>query len=165
MTEEASDIPSPANSYVVVLRCSSSARFRPEEEQLVNLRNLPGIEGEMNVRLTTQWSDQGSYDAPLPRELLTEVRCDAASLDVATSASSSVASVLASVIAFTANVRSGTPEVHLAYDTTPGHSERAFVEVFLPDEQGLPGEGKLINPPEFTAVFEALTRSGESERL
>jgi len=73
--------------------------------------------------------------------------------------------MLASVSAFTANVRCGAPEVHLAYDSTPGRVEREFVEVFLPDEQGLPRAGRLINTGEFTAVFEAIDRSDETNRI
>lgn len=146
-----------ADSYTVVLRSSSAARFRPEEGQLLTVSGLPGIEGRMQIRIRTRWQELG-HDAPVPRELWVEVRCRATALDVAISVSSSVARVLTSLIAFTANVRCGVPEVHLAYDSTPGHSERDFVEVFLPDEQGLPNEGRLINPAELTAVYESFKR-------
>lgn len=153
--------PSTANTYTIVLRCPSSARFRPEEGQLVTLSGVPDLQGQVETRLRTRWLDQG-HDAPLPRELWLEVRCESAALDLAISASTSVSRLLASIVAFTANVQCGAPEVHLAYDSTPGHSERDFMEVFLPDEQGHPREGRLVNTDEFTAIFEALDQSGDA---
>ncbi len=48
------------------------------------------------------------------------------------------------MIAFVSNVRVGPIETHLAFDSDPGKTEREFVEVFLPDERGLVGDGRMI---------------------
>jgi hypothetical protein len=68
-------------------------------------------------------------------------------------------------MAFCANVTVGSPEIHIAYDASAGVARREFLEVFIPDERGLPAEGRLTSPAEFTAVFEALTQSPEAERI
>jgi hypothetical protein len=76
-----------------------------------------------------------------------------------------LARYLAAIVAFTANVQTGVPEVHIAYDSTPGEARRDFMEVFLPDEQGAPSSGRRIEPAEFTVVFEALDSTSEASRL
>jgi hypothetical protein len=48
------------------------------------------------------------------------------------------------MIAFVANVRVGTIEAHLAFDSDPGKTDRELVEVFLPDERGGIAEGRII---------------------
>jgi hypothetical protein len=48
------------------------------------------------------------------------------------------------MIAFVANVRVGPVEAHLAFDSAPGKTERELLEVFLPDERGVVGEGRII---------------------
>lgn len=148
----------------MILRCSSSARFRPEEGQEFFLRQFPGFAGDVRVRVRTRWIDQG-HEAPLPRELWFECKGASDSLDSAMSGSLSAARMLCSLIAFAANVRTGTPEVHIAFDSTEGRQEREFLEVFLPDEEGLPREGRRIVTDEVKALFEALTASGEAKRL
>jgi len=151
-------------TFTVVLRCRSAARFRPEEGQIVTIANVAGVDGEMAVRMRTRWLDEG-FESPTPRELWLDARCTARTLETAISASTGVARLLAAIAAFTANVASSAPEVHIGFDSTPGVSEREFVEVFLPDERGLPSEGRLINTDEFAAAFERLTSSDESSRL
>ena len=154
----------PASECTVVLRCPSSARYKPEEGQEFFLREFPGFDGDMRVRVRTRWLDQG-HEAPLPRELWFECKCSTDSLDSAMSGSLSATRMLCSLIAFAANVRTGTPEVHIAFDSTAGRQEREFLEVFLPDEQGLPREGRLVVTAELTALFGALTSSDEVKRL
>lgn len=87
------------------------------------------------------------------------------SLDQAASLATSVARFLTSILAFAANVQTGIPEVHIAYDSTPGHSEREFLEAFLPDERGIPREGRVVKAAEFDLVLQGTLASPESERL
>jgi hypothetical protein len=152
------------NTYRVALRCASSARFLPEEAQHIRVQGVDGAVGPIDITLQTRWQNEG-FEAPTPRELWVDALVRTRSLDQAASLATSVARLLTSVLAFTANVQTGIPEVHLAYDSTPGHSEREFLEVFLPDERGIPREGRSVKASEFNNVLTRVLSSSESERL
>ena len=151
-------------TFVVVLRAPSSARFKPEEGQEFSLPNVPGSAGTVRLRLRTRWVDEG-FDAPTPRELWIEALGPAPSLDEAVSKFSAASRFLATLLAFCANATVGTPEVHIAYDASAGCTERDFMEVFLPDESGLPREGRLVRTDEFSEVFKKLDESDEKSRI
>jgi hypothetical protein len=130
------------SEYTVVCRAASSARFLPEEgfEQHVH---IPAIgPGTARVRAFSRWAPDGPH--PVPRELVIEVKGRAGTLAQAGSTFSELAREIANMIAFVANVRVGPVEAHLAFDSDPGKSEREFLEVFLPDERGLVGDGCLV---------------------
>jgi len=149
---------------MVVLRAPSSARFKPEEGQEISLSNLPGIAGTVRLRLRTRWVDEG-FEALIPRELWIEALGPAPSLDEAVTKFSAAGRFLATILAFCANATVGTPEVHIAYDASAGRTEREFMEVFLPDERGLPREGRLARTDEFSDVFKKLDESDELQRI
>jgi hypothetical protein len=151
-------------TFLVVLRAPSSARFAPEEGQEIFLPDVPGIAGTVRLRLRTRWVDE-SFEAPTPRELWIEALGPAPSLDDAVSKFSAAGRFLATLLAFCANATVGTAEVHIAYDASPGSNEREFMEVFLPDERGLPREGRLARTSEFSEVFKKLDESDEKVRI
>jgi hypothetical protein len=132
-----------AAEYVVVLRARSAARFLPEEGWELLLDAVPGLGlGPVRIRAATRWVAVGGHT--LPRELIVEVRGHATSLDEAVAKFGTVARPIATMAGFVANVRIEELDVHLAYDSTPGKTERAFAEVFLPDEQGGVTDGRFI---------------------
>ena len=134
--------PDDAPEFTVVLRARSAARFLPEEGWEI-LLNAPSLDLEsVRVRAFTRWVDETGKQ--LPRELVLEVRGGAGSLDEAVGKFAAVARPLATLLGFVANVIVGTLEVHLAYDSTPAHEEREFLETFLPDEHGAVSEGRII---------------------
>jgi hypothetical protein len=126
----------------VVLRASSSAFFLPEEgwEHYFSLAGL-GLD-TVRTRTFTRWVTEGTIS--VPRELVIEVKGRAESLDEAGAKFSVIARPIANMIAFVANVRVGPIEAHLAFDSDPDRTEREFVEVFLPDEQGGFSGGRII---------------------
>jgi hypothetical protein len=67
----------------------------------------------------------------VPRELTIEIRGHAGSLEEAAAKFPVIASPIAAMVGFTANVKVGSLEVHLAYECTAGVTERRFLEVFL----------------------------------
>jgi hypothetical protein len=152
-------------TYIVVLRARSSARFLPEEGFSVSFNDVPGCAGPVRFGLRTRWVDEG-HAAPLPRELWIEARGPAPSLDHAITVFGSFGRSFANLLAFTANTPAETPEVHLAYDATPGVTEREFVEIFLADERGHPREGQIARTSEMVAVFSGLQqRADQAPRL
>jgi len=127
----------------VVLRALSSARFLPEEGWEFHLESVAGLGlGAVRVRTFTRWVAIGGDS--VPRELIVEVRGRAGSLDEAAGKFQMIASPVAAMIGFTANVRVGPLEVHLAYECTAGATERQFLEVFVPDERGAVTDGRII---------------------
>jgi hypothetical protein len=129
--------------FIVVLRARSSARFLPKEGWQIDLDAVPDLElGAVRVRTFTRWVANGEH--PIPRELIVEVRGQADSLDEAIEKFGMIARPIATMAAFVANVRAGPLEIHLAYDCNVNHTEREFVEVFLPDERGNVTEGRII---------------------
>jgi hypothetical protein len=143
-----------SNEYIVVLRARSSARFLPEEGCEFNIA-VPGLGlGHVRVRTYTAWS--GTAEQSIPRELIIEVRGPAPSLDEAVTKFATIARPIATMAGFVANVRVGLLEVHLAYDCTPDHDNREFVETFLPDQTGAVGEGRLIRQHLMTPACMAL---------
>ncbi len=128
---------------IVVLRAQSSARFLPEEGWELNFDAVPGLGlGAVRVRIFTRWVASGEHS--LPRELIVEVRGHAASLEEAIAKFGVVGRPIATMAGFVANVRVGPLELHLAYDCTPGSTDRPFLETFLPDESGAVAEGRII---------------------
>jgi hypothetical protein len=139
-------------------------RFRPEQGSVFTFQDMPDAHGDLVLRIRTRWVDDG-HEEPLPRELWLEGKLRADSMDEAISIATRCARLLVAIGAFCANVRSGIPEVHLAYDSTPGQDEHEFMEVFLPDETGMPSEGRLVEPDEYVQVFLALNASREAKRI
>ncbi len=125
-----------------MLRALSSARFLPEEGWELNLA-VPHLGlGAVRIRTFTRWV--GSAEQLMPRELIVEVRGRAVSLDEAIAKFGIIVRPIATMAGFVANGRVGPLEVHLAYDCTPGSTDRPFLEVFVPDEHGPVTEGRII---------------------
>ncbi len=157
--------PARANAqYTVVLRAHAAARFLPEEgwEIVVNAPSMD-VEG-VRLRTFTRWVDDGGQQ--VPRELVVEVRGQTGSLDEATAKFAALARPLVTLVGFVANVLVGPLEVHLAYDSTPSSSDRAFLETFLPDEHGAVSEGRIIRRHLLEAAGPAyITLTADSARV
>lgn len=149
--------------YVVVLRASSAARFLPEKGCRLDLDDIEGVEGRLEVKLRTRWVNSG-FEAPIPRELWIEARGKFASVDNAAALASAVSSSLCVLLAFCANTYVGTPELHLAFDASADCSEREFVQSFLPDETGLIKEGRIVKADELATLTAAFISSKEQAR-
>jgi hypothetical protein len=147
-----------------VLRAPSSARFLPEEGLEITLNVSDMDLQSLRLRAFTRWVNEGSNQ--IPRELIIEVRGRCGSLDDATTKFGAVARPFATIIGFVANVMVGAVEVHLAYDSTPSHEDRAFLETFLPDERGGVMAGRIVRCDLLEAVVTAVIASGpSSERV
>lgn len=112
-------------------------------------------DGLAEVRVLTNWVESG-FDHPLPRELWFDVRLEASSVDEAISRARVLVSGFAAVVAFSTNAEIGTIEPHIAFDSTHGVSERAFVEYFVPDERGLIPPSREGDPDVITSAAEAV---------
>ena len=129
-----------SSEYTVLLRSRSGARVR--RGYYMDVTDFPdGLGGQVHVRISTRWEDLG-LDYPLPRELWMAVRARADSVDAAVSSAANVSSVLAMIISFCVNAVVEPPALHVVFNSTAGLSRREFMEVFVPDETGLPRIGR-----------------------
>lgn len=152
------------DDYIVVLRGRSSARFRSAEGVALTFTDPSSGAASVHARIRTRWVDEG-FESALPRELWIDARLRAASLDAACSEAGGVAHLLSVLATFCANVTGEVPEVHLAYRQRPQGGRREFVEIFLPDQTGVPGEGRAVEVSEYVQVFEAVNSSEEKRRI
>ena len=93
------------------------------------------------------------------------VRSKARSLDAAIESARSAASGVALLVSFCVNAVVEPPAVHVAFNSTDGLSRREFIEVFLPDERGLPRIGRWIDVPSLFAFGQAAYTCSEAPRL
>jgi len=150
------------HEYVVVAKAPSGARFLPEHQFAIN--EVPTSEGPVRLVIRTRWEDTG-LEHPVPRELWFDVRGEATSLDAAVAAFGEAARAFGPFVAFVANVEVGLVEVHLAYDAQPHLNEHEFMEVFLPDQRGLPTEGRRVDPDLLHDFVAAIAPHNEWKRL
>ena len=148
--------------YLLIFRCHSGARVRPDHR--IELKDLPADNGPITVNIQTRYAEF-KEDAPLPRELLFEVRCKARSLDEARAISLPPVGGIAVTLSFVTNASVQAPRFHLAYDVTPNVSSREFAEALLPDEAGLLPVGRWIDADSFIGVVSAIIASPEHHRL
>lgn len=150
-------------SYIVVMRASAAARF-PQEYGSLEVENFPSTAGPISIKFRTRYSEEG-FGSPIPREMWVEARGAAPSIKDAINTFTESANGLAVVVAFSANAHVGDLEPHVAFDNTPGRTEREFFESFLPDERGLPKMGRRTDIPSTGALVLAIANSREQERL
>jgi hypothetical protein len=141
--------------YVVVLRGSSSVRFRHGSGARLQL-NAEG--GTAEVLTVTDWKDEGLAH-PVPRELWFEVRLPHHSIDGAIEEARAIASALVAIVSFATNAEIGQMEPHVAYDNSRGATERDFVEYHIPDESGLVSPGREADANSVVAVAAAVLTS------
>jgi hypothetical protein len=148
--------------YTVVLRASAGARFAEGESLTVCSPNCDG--GPVNLVIQTYYSEEG-LEAPVPRGLWIEASGPAISMDNAINKLAGIANSVLAITATAFNVAIYDPAVQLAFETTPGVSEREFFQVFLPEERGLPVCGRTLSGGPAGALLEAIYRHTDRERL
>jgi len=150
-----------STKYVVVIRAGSRLRFAPDEHLRLNV-NISGNDTVLTFQ--TRYVDEG-FETPVPRELWIDARGLAPSLDEAVTAFTNAAMFFTTLVSFCSNGYAGDCRFHLAYDNTPGQSEREFFEQFIEDERGAPRVSRKINPELVTQVIEVLDNHEYTERL
>lgn len=140
--------------YVVVLRARTAARFLPEAGCEATLHDATFAPQGVRIRVFTRWASEGGNE--VPRELIVEVRGNAATIDDAIETFSRLARPVATIIGFVANVQVGPLEVHLAYDASPERDSREFAEVFIADERGPVSAGRRVRPHLVETVWSAM---------
>jgi hypothetical protein len=150
-------------NYIVVLRASSAAKFHPEQPSL-KAQAFPTPVGPVDMTFQTRYADEG-FNVTIPRELWVDARGPAPSLDDAIKAFWNAAQMPVAVIALTTNAAIEDLDLHLAYDNTPGRSEREFFQNFLPEERGIPRQGRRVPVDATVSLLRAIDTHPERDRL
>lgn len=148
--------------WVVVLLAAGAAELLPDHR--VQLQFHPPDSDPVTVRLWTRYEDVG-LPALLPRELVLEVRLQAADTDAAVRTASAVAGNLGSLLSFAVNAHVAPAEAYLAYECAPGLTRRRFWQQDVDFQQGLPGPRRLIDQALLFPLLNAVFGSGELPRL
>lgn len=155
--------PADYSEYTVVLKSRSGARMRLGYD--IDITDFPdGLGNHVQMKISTRWENLG-LDCPVPRELWMAVRSNARNMDTAVRSATNAASAIAMIISFCVNAAVEPPALHLAFNSATGLTRREFMEVFLPDESGLPRIGRWIDTDNFFAFGQAAFASPEAPRL
>jgi hypothetical protein len=87
------------------------------------------------------------------------------SVDAAVRSAANAGSVLAMIISFCVNAVVEPPALHVVFNSTAGLSRREFMEVFAPDESGLPRIGRRIDVESIFAFGQAASASPRGATL
>jgi hypothetical protein len=150
--------------YVVVLETASDARV---PDGGIRIATYPTPVGGAAFRFLTQYEDRG-FEEKVPRLLQIEARgVTAAGINETINAYANAASSFLPLIALAANAWVGEPDIKLAFDATPGRSEREFFQSFTTElEPDAVRFGREIDREATVALIVAIgTHVTEGERL
>jgi hypothetical protein len=69
------------------------------------------------------------------------------------------------LIALATNAAVREPALHLAFENTPGVTERPFFQAFLPNETGIPFNGRHVPTKAVLALVKAIGGHQDQERI
>jgi hypothetical protein len=146
--------------YVAVFRARSSARFLQDEGLAFTVRY--SVAPSINCRVFTRYVDAPSEELiyPIPRELVIEASGTAESTDDLLARAGPLATAIGTWLAFVANAAVDDMQPHLAFDNTAGRADRSFIQVHVPDEAGIPRQGRKIPVEAALDVVRCLVGSG-----
>ncbi len=160
----ASESPGNQAEFVVVMRASSGFYFPALEDALI-VESFPTPIGRADFLFASRFAPTPGFTKPVRRGLRVEARGWAESLDAATDAFASAARGLAAVLSFSANIACGDLAIEIVFDGTPGKTERAFFQQFLPEERWTPHPGRALPTDAAYALIRTVATHRESARL
>jgi hypothetical protein len=153
--------------YVVVLGAESDARFRDEAVPFTATSVTTPV-GNADFIFRTRYASEG-YEATVPREMWIDARGetdDELPLAEVIKAYANAAAGFLPMIALSTNVWVGDIAPKVAYDATPGLTERDHFQSFVREEsRTLPPTRRMVNTKATDAMLRAIASSAERERL
>jgi hypothetical protein len=148
--------------YVIALKGSSAARFKPGETRQGAIATKLG---HCQMTLQTLYSNEG-FEDPIPRDLWVELRGQfSCTLDDAINECWNAANSLTPLLALSANSPVGDLDVLLGFDATPTIDQHQFFENFLPDGVGPPGHGRSLDAEATAKLIDCIQSHSERDRL
>lgn len=138
--------------FAVVLLAGSSARMFPEQDFVAEGFETPV--GPVVIRIGTRHTDEG-FEAPVPRELLVEIKGEAPTLDDAVVHFPWAGRPFGPMLALAANTAVDPLETWLALEVSDGIRDRAFLQTDFALESGLPRQGRHVDGVSTAALLAA----------
>jgi len=148
--------------FTVVLRGPSAAVFGEDEGIAVSESN-PTV-GQVRISLQTRWLSPVA-GVKMPGHIWIEAIGSATSIETAIEQFSRSALAFVPLVSLAANAAIEDCELELAFDSTPGVSERDYFQSHIPREGSVPRQGRRVEPQATVKLFEAVQRSQHRERL
>jgi hypothetical protein len=144
------------------MRGPSAVVFRQNE--VFRVQGFPSSAGPVDVVYTSRWIKSGP-NVTVPGHLWVEVRGKGKSLEESLVPFANAGFALLPTLSLSANAAIGGPELDVAFDSTPGISERDYFQSYVAPESGVLHTARLINVNATTALLNAIARHGDGERL
>ncbi len=149
-------------SFVVVMRGSSSARFKPNDK--IEIEEYPTSSGPALLVFRTRYEDLG-FEVDVPLGLWVDIRGESTDVYTAAQHFGNPARLFAAMIGVAANAAIEVLQPEIVFDNTPGVKKRRFFQSFIPDQRFSLPCPRVINAEATTAFIQALDKSTEIGRI
>lgn len=146
-------------SYLVLYCARSVALFLQKDR----LRIAAGEFGQLQIEFRTHY-EKKEQGVEIPGDMWIEVRGDAPSLDIAIEAFGNAVSAILPIIALATNAFIDGTNVVLAFDITPGLSQREFLQSYIESERSL-FEVRYVNKAATVSVINTINSHLRADRL
>jgi hypothetical protein len=126
--------------------------------------HVPGGEYPCTVSLWTVYEDAG-LEAPIPRDLIIEVKGEGSSLDETVASYQQVAQGFGNFTAFVVNAAVDQARLHLAFDASADRHEHEFLQSFSPTGPEMLANGRMLEERELGAFLQAGLSHADWTRL
>ncbi|MBA3253162.1 MAG: hypothetical protein H0T67_02740 [Burkholderiaceae bacterium] len=164
MTEEkAAEAP---KTYTVVVLCAESL-LRIPAERGIRIAPMQSPYGDYELMFLQRSEQLPHIRTAIPRQPWIQVKGPAPSMEIALQIAVGSVNDYVRQLAFGANAWQGLIDVHLAYESSVGSTEREFFQNWVVDERGLPRVAREIDPDLMYRLLFAIQKlpSGDRSRL
>lgn len=147
--------------FTVVMSSSSAVRTEPDTR--IRLAGLPVATGVAEATWFTRHSPEG-FETAVP-EMWVEISGVAPTIDEALEVLGEAGRIWTPVLSLVTNAPIDDPEVVLAFDSTPGVTDREYFQIFRPVETGMPRPTRLAPVEWFAAAVGSVLAHSDSVRI
>lgn len=149
--------------YVVILRAQAGIRM-PKDEALI-IRQIGTAGGPVDLLFKTRFTSLNGFDRPVPMGLLAEVRGMAPSLDEAIPRFARAAQGIAPLLALMGNSHIEDLAPAIAWEITPGATERSFFQQHLLEDRILMVARRKLKAEAVVRFLKAIEAHPDAERI
>jgi hypothetical protein len=151
-----------AKTFTVVMRGPSAIVFR--QDQPLRVVGFPSTAGPVNMTYQSRWIKRGP-DVTVPGHLWVEVQGKGQFLKESVVPFANAGWALLPLLSLSTNAAIGDPEVEVAFDSTPGASEREYFQSYVAPESWHICTARLIHVDATAALVSAVARNPDGEQL
>lgn len=144
------------------MRGHSIVVFRQGEK--LGVDQVPSDAGPVNIGYTSRWSKR-SEGIVAPGHLWIEIRGNGPNLESVMNSFANAALICLPILAIATNAAIEEPELELAFESTPGVTQREYFQSFLAPEGNLLHSARFIDVQDTLALIHAVINHSEGERI